>query len=95
MNREYVTQVSLLVLGSFILSFTAIQYALDRITRVGVGMEDESALYSNSVAAEPTGEPATYAVTAIDKSLYAKHLTTLGDPFAGCGCPSCCAVRPS
>jgi hypothetical protein len=92
MNREYVIQLGLAVTASFLLGFMAIQYALDRVTRVGF---DEPVLYSDAGSLELNNESAIYAINDIDKELYVKHLTTITDPFAGCGCPSCCAARPS
>lgn len=90
MNREHIIQTGLALAGSFLLGFIAIQYTLDQVTQAGL---NEPVLYSDTVSQKD--EPSSYAVTEVDKDLYAKHLTTIGDPMAGCGCPSCCAARPS
>lgn len=89
MNREQVTQVSLLALGSFFLGFLAVNYLFNLALKTSA---TDSVLYG-IVSAVPPKDASTYVLTDTDKTQYAKHLTTLGDPLAGCGCPSCCAAR--
>lgn len=92
MDRVQIIQNGLLVAGCLLLGFLGAQYVVDKF--LGIGLS-EPAYYADVATIEPEAETAAYRLTAADKELYAKHLTTINDPQVGCGCPSCCSVRPS